>query len=109
MHGYTQCLMDEKILKAFPQLPTLALLIHEHIEAQQSSHRQQSRKCLRPERIAKLMSALFQPFRALGYITENVPFAVQRRGKETFVTVGVGKAWQVLLQSSCSIYQIRRT
>ena len=48
------------------------------------------------------MSALFQPFRALGYITENVPFAVQRRGKETFVTVGVGKAWQVLLQSTSS-------
>jgi hypothetical protein len=38
---------------------------------------------------------LFQPFRALGYITDDVPFAVQRRGKETFVTVSVGKAWQV--------------
>jgi hypothetical protein len=38
---------------------------------------------------------LFQPFRALGYITDNVPFAVQRRGKETYVTVSVGKAWQV--------------
>lgn len=39
--------------------------------------------------------ALFQPFRALGYITDDVPFAVQRRGKETYVTVSVGKAWQV--------------
>lgn len=38
---------------------------------------------------------LFKPFRALGYITENVPFAVQRKGKETFVTVSVGKAWQI--------------
>ncbi len=38
---------------------------------------------------------LFRPFRALGYITDNVPFAVQRRGKETFVAVSVGKAWQV--------------
>jgi hypothetical protein len=38
---------------------------------------------------------LFQPFRALGYITDDIPFAVQRRGKETFVTVSVGKAWQV--------------
>lgn len=38
---------------------------------------------------------LFLPFRALGYITDAVPFAVQRRGKETFVTVSVGKAWQV--------------
>ena len=38
---------------------------------------------------------LFKPFRALGYITDSVPFAVQRRGKETFVTVSVGKSWQV--------------
>ena len=39
--------------------------------------------------------ALFQPFRALGYITDDIPFAVQRRGSQTFVTVSVGKAWQV--------------
>lgn len=38
---------------------------------------------------------LFKPFRALGYITEDVPFAVQRRGKETYVTVSVGRTWQV--------------
>lgn len=38
---------------------------------------------------------LFQPFRALGYITEDVPFAVQRRGKETYATVSVGRTWQV--------------
>lgn len=41
------------------------------------------------------MQPLFQPFRALGYISDDVPFAVQRRGKETFVTVSVGEAWQV--------------
>lgn len=39
--------------------------------------------------------ALFVPFRALGYITDDVPFAVQRRGKEIFITVSVGKSWQV--------------
>lgn len=39
--------------------------------------------------------ALFAPFRAVGLITDDVPFAVQRRGKETYVTVSVGKAWQV--------------
>jgi hypothetical protein len=39
--------------------------------------------------------SLFLPFRALGYITDDVPFAVQRRGKETFITVSVGKSWQV--------------
>ncbi|GIL66695.1 hypothetical protein Vafri_20180 [Volvox africanus] len=41
------------------------------------------------------VAPLFKPFRALGYITDNVPFAVNRLGKETFVTVSVGKAWQV--------------
>ncbi|MEW5318032.1 MAG: hypothetical protein WDW38_009286 [Sanguina aurantia] len=38
---------------------------------------------------------LFKPFRALGYITDDVPFAVTRRGKETYVVVSVGKTWQV--------------
>ena len=42
------------------------------------------------------MSApLFQPFRALGYITDSVPYSVQRLGRESFVTVSVGKSWQV--------------
>lgn len=38
---------------------------------------------------------IFEPFRAIGYITTNVPFCVQRLGTETFVTVSVGKAWQI--------------
>ncbi|GAB2278180.1 hypothetical protein Dimus_012874 [Dionaea muscipula] len=36
-----------------------------------------------------------KPFRAVGYITSSVPFSVQRLGTETFVTVSVGKAWQI--------------
>ena len=39
--------------------------------------------------------ALFYPFRALGYVTERAPFAVNRRGKETFVTVSAGRAFQI--------------
>ena len=43
-----------------------------------------------------MAGALFAPYRALGYVTDGeVPFAVQRRGRETYVTVSVGKAWQV--------------
>ncbi|GMH23837.1 hypothetical protein Nepgr_025680 [Nepenthes gracilis] len=38
---------------------------------------------------------IFEPFRAIGYITSLVPFSVQRLGTETFVTVSVGKAWQI--------------
>ncbi|KAJ7961683.1 WD40 repeat [Quillaja saponaria] len=38
---------------------------------------------------------IFEPFRAIGYITSSVPFSVQRLGTETFVTVSVGKAFQI--------------
>jgi U3 small nucleolar RNA-associated protein 21 len=38
--------------------------------------------------------ALFHPFRALGYITTATPFAVQRRGGATFLTVSAGRSWQ---------------
>jgi U3 small nucleolar RNA-associated protein 21 len=38
---------------------------------------------------------IFEPFRAIGYITSGVPFSVQRLGTEAFVTVSVGKAFQV--------------
>ncbi|PIA51851.1 hypothetical protein AQUCO_01000026v1 [Aquilegia coerulea] len=38
---------------------------------------------------------IFEPFRAIGYITSSVPFSVNRMGTETFVTVSIGKAWQI--------------
>ncbi|XP_010541959.1 PREDICTED: U3 small nucleolar RNA-associated protein 21 homolog [Tarenaya hassleriana] len=38
---------------------------------------------------------IFEPFRAIGYITSKVPFSIQRLGTETFVTVSVGKAFQI--------------
>ncbi|VFQ89188.1 unnamed protein product [Cuscuta campestris] len=38
---------------------------------------------------------IFEPFRAIGYITTNVPFSLQRLGTETFVTVSIGKAFQI--------------
>lgn len=46
---------------------------------------------------------LFKPFRALGYITDDVAFAVQRRGKETYVTVSVGRTWQVYNTSKLTL------
>ncbi|RVW33718.1 hypothetical protein CK203_074886 [Vitis vinifera] len=47
---------------------------------------------------------IFEPFRAIGYITSTVPFSVQRLGTETFVTVSVGKAWQIYNVLSLSPY-----
>ena len=45
--------------------------------------------------------ALFYPFRALGYVTERAPFAVNRRGTETFVTVSAGRAFQTPTARRC--------
>ncbi|KAH9805536.1 WD REPEATS REGION domain-containing protein [Citrus sinensis] len=38
---------------------------------------------------------IFEPYRAIGYITSSVPFSVQRLGTENFVTVSVGKAFHI--------------
>lgn len=38
---------------------------------------------------------IFQPYHALGYITDSTPFSVQKRGQDVYVTVSIGKAWQI--------------
>ncbi|KAJ6857716.1 LOW QUALITY PROTEIN: U3 small nucleolar RNA-associated protein 21 [Populus alba x Populus x berolinensis] len=38
---------------------------------------------------------IFEPFKAIGYITSGVPFSVQRLGTETFVTEGGLQLWNV--------------
>ena len=40
-------------------------------------------------------SRLFQRFRALGLVTQDVPMVYSPRGKENFLTVSIGKAFQV--------------
>lgn len=52
--------------------------------------------------------ALFAPFRALGLITDDVPFVMQRMGRETFVTVSVGKTWQVCAAMMMHARRLRR-
>jgi U3 small nucleolar RNA-associated protein 21 len=41
------------------------------------------------------MSSLYSPFRAIGYVCDTVPFSVNRLGEEIFVTVSIGKCFQV--------------
>ena len=41
------------------------------------------------------MSQLFEPFRAIGYVCDQTPAALQQRGTETFVAVAVGRAYQL--------------
>ncbi|KAI9136584.1 Utp21 specific WD40 associated putative domain-containing protein, partial [Paraphysoderma sedebokerense] len=38
---------------------------------------------------------LFQPFRAIGYVTNDVPFSVQARGQAFFVTTCVGRSFHI--------------
>ena len=40
-------------------------------------------------------SKLYYPYRSLGVITDGVPFVLNRRGEECFVTTSVGKSFQV--------------
>jgi U3 small nucleolar RNA-associated protein 21 len=42
-----------------------------------------------------MYSELFQPYRALGHVCDSVPFHLKRLGNATFVTVAIGRAWQV--------------
>ncbi|CAJ2665196.1 unnamed protein product [Trifolium pratense] len=38
---------------------------------------------------------IFEPYRAIGCIATGIPFSIQRLGTETFVTVSVGKSFQI--------------
>ena len=40
-------------------------------------------------------SQLFSPFRALGYISNGVPLALQALGNESFVATVVGKSFHL--------------
>jgi U3 small nucleolar RNA-associated protein 21 len=40
-------------------------------------------------------SAIYQPFRALGYVSSDVPFCIQARGAVHYVTVCIGNSYQV--------------
>ena len=38
---------------------------------------------------------IFQPFRALGYVTNELPFSLQARGKVYFLTTCIGNTFQI--------------
>jgi len=40
-------------------------------------------------------SLLFQPYRAIGFVCDSTPFHFKRLGQQNFVTLAIGKAWQV--------------
>lgn len=42
-----------------------------------------------------MATALYYPYKAVGYVTDGNPFYVNRLGDETFLTVSIGKSFQV--------------
>ncbi|KAJ2893817.1 rRNA-processing protein utp21, partial [Coemansia aciculifera] len=40
-------------------------------------------------------SRLYQPFRALGYITSSIPYSIQYRGQAAFITAGIGRSFHI--------------
>ncbi|KAJ2102588.1 rRNA-processing protein utp21, partial [Coemansia sp. S100] len=40
-------------------------------------------------------SRLYQPFRALGYITSSIPHSIQYRGQAAFITAGIGRSFHI--------------
>lgn len=46
-------------------------------------------------RIAFVASAIFQPFRAIGYVTSDVPLFVQARGNVHAITTSVGNSFHI--------------
>lgn len=43
-----------------------------------------------------MTTALYYPYKAVGYVTDGSPFYVNRLGDETFLTVSIGKSFQVV-------------
>lgn len=43
----------------------------------------------------EMATALYYPFKAVGYVTDGNPFFLNRLGDETFLTVSIGKSFQV--------------
>lgn len=42
-----------------------------------------------------LRSNLFEPYRTIGIVTDGIPMAFKKLGSESFITVAIGRAWQV--------------
>lgn len=40
-------------------------------------------------------TSLYVPYKAVGYVTGNNPFVINRLGNETFLTTTIGKSFQV--------------
>ncbi|CAG8441205.1 6972_t:CDS:10 [Diversispora eburnea] len=43
----------------------------------------------------KIQTRIFQPFRAIGYVTNEIPFDIQARGQVFFITTCVGNSFHV--------------
>jgi U3 small nucleolar RNA-associated protein 21 len=44
---------------------------------------------------SKNRTRIFQPFRAIGYFTNDIPFDIQKRGEAYYLTTCVGNSFHV--------------
>lgn len=44
--------------------------------------------------------ALYIPYKAIGYVTDGLPFVINQLGDQTFITLSIGRAFQVFGFSS---------
>jgi U3 small nucleolar RNA-associated protein 21 len=52
------------------------------------------------------MSQVFCPFRAIGLYCDSVPFALQKRGNETFIATSIEKSFQIYNCDKLNIVQV---
>lgn len=48
-------------------------------------------------------SRIYQPFRAIGYITTEIPVVIEHHGQDFFMTTSVGRSFQTYNVSSPSL------
>lgn len=53
-------------------------------------------------------SKLYYPFRALGVVTDGLPFVLSRRGDDCFLAVSVDRAYQVLTVNTLGTMHVSR-
>lgn len=53
-------------------------------------------------------SKIYQPFRAIGYVTNEIPYVINNHGQEYFLTSCVGNSFQTYNVSSFTIGTFNR-
>lgn len=70
---------------------------------------EEHRKRCKPIPLTSTSSRLFTPFKAVGYICNHVPFAIQALGQSFYITTSTGNSFQVFDVESLNISLVGRS